>query len=87
MEKENKINQLRAMGVIKGNSNLNVTYNDLKNENYDLRNILNQYKAQYSNTNQNVVVKLLGGDLSIKWDEYVYMTDPAKFVYEGVYYD
>ena len=55
VEKENKINQLRAMGVIKGNSNLNVTYNDLKNENYDLRNILNQYKAQYSNTNQNVV--------------------------------
>ncbi|MBR3325289.1 MAG: diaminopimelate epimerase [Clostridia bacterium] len=39
------------------------------------------------NTNQNVVVKLLGGDLSIKWDEYVYMTGPAKFVYEGVYYD
>ena len=55
MEKENKINQLRAMGVNYGNSNLNVTYNDLKNENYDLRNILNQYKTQYNATNQNVV--------------------------------
>ena len=55
VEKENKINQLRAMGVISGNNSLTVTYNDLKNENYDLRNILNQYKAQYSTPNQNVV--------------------------------
>ena len=27
----------------------------MKNENYDLRNILNQYKAQYNTTNQNVI--------------------------------
>ena len=32
-------------------------------------------------------VKLLGGDLSIKWDEYVYMTGPAKIVFEGIYND
>ena len=38
-----------------GSKNLNVTYNDLKNENYDLRNILNQYKTQYNTTNQNVI--------------------------------
>ena len=30
-----------------------------------------------------ITVKLLGGDLSIKWDEEVYMTGPAKFVFEG----
>jgi serine/threonine protein kinase len=55
VEKENKINQLRSMGVIYGTNHLKSAYNDLKNENYDLRNILNQYKAQYNNTNQNVV--------------------------------
>ena len=55
VEKENKIKQLRAMGINSGSSHLNAAYNDLKNENYDLRNILNQYKAQYNNTNQNVV--------------------------------
>ena len=27
----------------------------MKNENYDLRNILNQYKTQYNTTNQNVI--------------------------------
>ena len=43
------------MGVIYGTNHLKTAYNDLKNENYDLRNILNQYKAQYNNTNQNVV--------------------------------
>ena len=32
-------------------------------------------------------VKLLGGDLSIKWDDYVYMTGPAKIVFEGIYND
>ena len=32
-------------------------------------------------------VKLLGGDLSIKWDDYVYMTGPAKIVFEGLYND
>ena len=32
-------------------------------------------------------VKLLGGELSIKWDEYVYMTGPANITFEGVYND
>jgi hypothetical protein len=58
IEKENKIKQLRSMGM--GNTNIynnydwNVTYKDLQNENYDLRNILNQYQMQY-NKNQNVI--------------------------------
>lgn len=38
-------------------------------------------------SNEEIKVKLLGGDLTIKWDDYVYMTGPAKFVFEGVYYD
>ena len=59
IEKENKIKQLRSMGM--GNTNIynnydwNVTYKDLQNENYDLRNILNQYKTQYNTTNQKVI--------------------------------
>ena len=55
VEKEKKINQLRALGFGSGKTNINMTYNDLKNENYDLRNILNQYKTQYNTTNQNVI--------------------------------
>ena len=55
VEKEKKINQLRELGFGSGKTNMNVTYNDLKNENYDLRNILNQYKTQYNTTNQNVI--------------------------------
>lgn len=39
------------------------------------------------NNNQETKVKLLGGDLNIKWNEYVYMTGPARIVYEGVYND
>lgn len=34
-----------------------------------------------------IKIKLLGGDLSIKWDKYVYMTGPARIVFEGEYYD
>ena len=34
-----------------------------------------------------IKIKLLGGDLSIKWDRYVYMTGPARIVFEGEYYD
>ncbi len=37
--------------------------------------------------NQEIKVKLLGGDLKIKWDEYIYMTGPARIVFEGVYND
>jgi diaminopimelate epimerase len=32
-------------------------------------------------------IKLLGGELNIKWDEFVYMTGPANIVFEGVYND
>ena len=40
VEKENKLKQLRGLAPMGyGSKNLNVTYNDLKNENYDLRNI------------------------------------------------
>lgn len=37
--------------------------------------------------NKQIKVKLLGGDLLIKWNEDVYMTGPAKIVFEGEYYD
>lgn len=35
--------------------------------------------------NTEIKVKLLGGDLIIKWDKDVYMTGPAKIVFEGTY--
>lgn len=35
------------------------------------------------NEKQNIKVKLLGGDLEIKWDENVYMTGNARTVFEG----
>ena len=35
--------------------------------------------------NHEITVKLLGGDLIIKWDDNVYMTGPAKIVFEGQY--
>ena len=38
-------------------------------------------------SNKEIKVKLLGGDLLIKWDEDIYMTGPAKIVFEGEYYD
>ena len=37
--------------------------------------------------NEDITVKLLGGDLTIKWDERVYMTGPATTVFEGEYDD
>lgn len=37
--------------------------------------------------NEKITVKLLGGDLKIEWKEYVYMTGPAKIVFEGTYND
>ncbi len=39
------------------------------------------------NSNQEITVKLLGGDLKIKWDKNVYMTGPANFVFDGTYND
>ena len=36
------------------------------------------------NEKEDITIKLLGGDLKIKWDGNVYMTGPAKTVFEGV---
>ena len=38
-------------------------------------------------SNKEIKVKLLGGDLLIKWDDNVYMKGPAKISFEGEYYD
>ena len=41
-------------------------------------------------TEEEVTVKLLGGDLLIQWDrrqDRVYMTGPAKVVFDGVWPD
>ena len=35
--------------------------------------------------NEETTVKLLGGDLNIKWDDYAYMTGPAVNVFDGIY--
>lgn len=35
------------------------------------------------NENEDITIKLLGGDLNIKWDDNVFMTGPAKIVFEG----
>ena len=35
------------------------------------------------NEKENITIKLLGGDLKIKWDENVFMTGPATTVFEG----
>lgn len=35
------------------------------------------------NEKEEITIKLLGGDLKIKWDENVYMTGPAKIAFEG----
>ena len=35
------------------------------------------------NEKEDITIKLLGGDLKIKWDENVYMTGPAVTVFEG----
>jgi len=41
----------------------------------------------YIENNKETKVKLLGGELSIKWNESVYMRGPANIVFEGVYND
>jgi hypothetical protein len=51
VEKETKINQLRALGFCSGKTNMNVTYNDLKNENYDLKNKVNLYQTHFQSQN------------------------------------
>ncbi len=69
-EKENKINQLMITGRNTGgyiqnnnsnwyktnyiNNNLQMTYNDLVNENYDLKNKLNLYKTHFKTQNGQV---------------------------------
>ena len=54
-EKEDKINQLsrKNKGTTYGyqNNELRATYNELKNENYDLKNQLNLYESHYNNQN------------------------------------
>ncbi len=37
-------------------------------------------------SNEEISVNLLGGELKIKWDEKVYMTGPANFVFDGQYF-
>lgn len=37
--------------------------------------------------NEEIEVELLGGKLKIKWNDYVYMTGPAKTVFKGTYKD
>ena len=39
------------------------------------------------NEKENIKIRLLGGDLDIKWDDRVYMTGPAKTVFEGEYFN
>lgn len=39
------------------------------------------------NADCETTVKLLGGDLHIKWDDFVYMTGPARVVFDGNYYE
>lgn len=38
-------------------------------------------------SNKEIKVRLLGGDLSITWDDDVYMTGPARIVFDGEYFD
>ena len=60
-EKEDKINQLSQSNRINGNNiylnnnnDLRITYDDLVNENYDLKNKLNFYKTQYNSQNNTI---------------------------------
>ena len=41
----------------------------------------------YIQPNDEITVKLLGGNLNIKWDDFVYMKGTATTVFEGSYYD
>jgi len=54
-EKEEKINQLSGSMKVNSysyqNNDLRATYNELKSENYDLKNQLNMYETQYNNQN------------------------------------
>ena len=53
-EKEEKINQIaRANGFKYKDHDLRITYDDLINENYDLKNRLNLYETHLNNQNQN----------------------------------
>ena len=40
---------------------------------------------KYVNADQDITVKLLGGDLIIRWDNDVFMIGPARIVFEGTY--
>ena len=58
-EKEEKINQLsrsnRTPAYSYQNNVLRATYNELKNENYELKNQLNLYESHYNNNQNNVI--------------------------------
>ena len=56
-EKENKINQLSQSNntsYMSNNNDLKITYDDLVNENYDLKNKLNYYETQYNTQNNDI---------------------------------
>ena len=56
-EKENKINQLSQSNntsYMSNNNDLKITYDDLINENYDLKNKLNYYETQYNTQNNDI---------------------------------
>ena len=56
-EKENKINQLSQSNntsYMNNNNDLKITYDDLVNENYDLKNKLNYYETQYNTQNNDI---------------------------------
>ena len=58
-EKEEKINQLsrsnRTPAYSYQNNELRATYNELKNENYELKNQLSMYESHYNNNQNNVI--------------------------------
>ena len=59
-EKEKKINLLSQSNSVNNYSNytdLRATYNDLVNENYDLKNKLNLYESQYNNQNNDIYLE------------------------------
>ena len=56
-EKENKINQLsqsNSTSYMNNNNDLKITYDNLVNENYDLKNKLNYYETQYNTQNNDI---------------------------------
>jgi serine/threonine protein kinase len=58
-EKEEKINQMKNNGFkYKKNDDIKITYDNLVNENYDLKNKLNLYETHFKNQSQNGYIYL-----------------------------